>query len=327
LTAGTPTPGPPVPDRDTGGVEPPTDGLAAPAPDQGAAAGSLSDLDASPQASSGLALRDGLALTVAEAHAMAAGEGVRIVMPLGPVKVGKTTLAVEIYDRYLRFLEWADASFCASRSLLDFEMLAFPSRLNSEAGVPETWRTRLSETRYLLHLELLKDRGGRNNLLIANQSGELSEHVRDGEDPATELPLLARADRILICVDGASIAHGALSGRAVSDTRQLIGTLNERASLLPAARAALVLTKLDVVSQAGHLERWRQAEGDLVACLDALGRGAQTFRVAARTEDEPEDNQFEELVTWLLSDGPFTDAAKPEAHRAVRSISRQGNIE
>lgn len=277
-----------------------------------------------PPVPEGKPLSPGLALTVDDAQAMAGELGVRIVMPLGPVKVGKTTMAVEIYANYLRRTTWAEASFCRSQSLLDYEMLAFPSRLSAGVDLPETWRTRLRETRYLLHLQLRRNDAARVNLLFANQSGELSEHIRDGQDPATELPLLSRAERVLICVDGALVADPALAGRAVSDTRQLIGTLAERATLASNAEAALVLTKLDLVTADPEgLGRWAEAEEDLKERLKPLGRGERTFRVAARSAKNLKANQFEELTGWLLADSASPSLETSDPDPAQRSIGHQ----
>jgi hypothetical protein len=241
-------------------------------------------------------------------------------MPLGPVKVGKTTLAVEIYDHYLRSLSWAGASFRSSRSLLDFELIAFPSRLTSAGDIPETWRTRLTDTRYLLHLELLTG-GTARHLLIANQSGEFSKHVRDGGDPAIELPLLPRAERVLICVDGASMASGAQAARAISETRQLIGTLVEGAIFASGAQIALVLTKLDLAGPSGF-EAWTKSEPDLREQLEPVG-GARSFAIAARGTPPAGDNEFEDLFRWVLAEDPISAVPVVKPSRPLRSLARQ----
>lgn len=278
-------------------------------------------------APSGIPLRDGLALTVDEANALASEAGATLVMPLGPVKVGKTTLAVELYARYLRHVTWAGCSFCGSDTLLDYEMLAFPSRLKSGGDLPDTWRTRLGEERQLLHMCLIDGVGSRTNLLFANMSGEVSENVRDGADPAEEIPLLARAHRVLICVDGESVATPALCGRAISDTRQLLGTLAENGSFLGEARAALVLTKWDKVIAAGEQTGWEAAETELQQRLDELGMGQASFRTAARPDgDRPSDDATEALMRWLV--GPI-QAASPVATgapAAARAMGRSAEL-
>lgn len=273
--------------------------------------------------SNGIPLRSGSALTLDEANALASEAGATLVVPLGPVKVGKTTLVVELYARYLDHAKWADCSFCGSDTLLDYEMLAFPSRLKSGGDLPDTWRTRLGEERHLLHMCLVDDAKSRTNLLFANMSGELSDSVRDGADPAEELPLLARAQRVLICVDGDWVATPALCGRAISDTRQLLGTLAESGSFIGGARAALVLTKWDKVIAAGAGARWEAAGAELEQRLGDLGMGQRSFRTAARPDgDRPPDDETEALMRWLVEPVEGIPTAVPQAQAAKRAMGR-----
>src|SRR4051812_28440595 len=74
---------------------PPAAGAEAPA--EAAAAGEVER----PAAPTGTRLASGVALTLDEANALAGESGASIVLPLGPKDVGKTTLMVELYERFL----------------------------------------------------------------------------------------------------------------------------------------------------------------------------------------------------------------------------------
>lgn len=257
-----------------------------------------------PEERGGQPLALSAALTLEEANALIADAGARIALPLGPSRVGKTTLMVEIYERYVRG-PWGGTSFIWSETLLEFERLAFAGRLNSGADIPDTWRTRLEDGgRSILHLELIDGLATRN-LLFVNQSGELSDRVRNGRDPAIELPLLGSADRIPICVDGALVAESpGQCDRALSHAQQLIRVLGEKASFAARAQLALVVTKWDVIEAApGAKDRWLDAESRLLEDLRNLGRGETAIRLAARPlVSTPEDDGMATLLRWLLEE-------------------------
>lgn len=283
----------------------------------------VGDGEQSAYAPFGKPLSSSLALTVDEANVLAGDAGATLVMPLGPVKVGKTTLAVELYARYLRIMRWAGCSFAGSETLLDYEMLAFPSRLTSGGDLPDTWRTRLGGERHLLHLRLATDGGRKTNLLFANLSGEISESIRDGGDPISEMPMLARAHRILVCVDGERIASPALAGRAVSGTRQLIGTLQEKGSFIGGAEIALVLTKYDKVVASGQQTFWHEAGQELTRQIADLGLGDVSFRTAARPDQSPPaDDETEALMRWLVRPVLQPASKVPASTLSERALGR-----
>lgn len=277
-----------------------------------------------PPADPGVPLGQGLALTIDEANTLAATAGTQLVVPLGPVGAGKTTLIVEMYARYLTHMSWADRTFGGSESLLDFELLAFPSRLQSGADLPATWRTRLQDgDRFLLHLRLDGSEAapGEVNLLVANLSGELSEGIRDGHDPVTEIPLLPQARRIVLCVDGAKVASDAFRDRALSDTRQILRGLAEADALGTGARLALVATKWDEIAEAGSEARWQEVEEELAGAADSVTHENATFKVAARAKHTVPDDGMEALMRWMTS----SDDRKPQTEtprEAIRALGR-----
>jgi hypothetical protein len=247
-------------------------------------------------------------------------------MPVGSREVGKTTLIVELYERFLNG-PVGDVEFGHSRTLLDFELIAFAARLDSGADVPATWRTRLEDSgRSILHLSVLEG-PNRQNLMFVNVSGELTDRVRNGGDPVTELPLLATSDRILICVDGLQVALSVGScDREVSKARQLIRVLGESATFVDAAQIALVLTKWDEVHAVNEaVARWEAVEPDLAKHAEALGRRSDVFRVAARTiASTPPDDGMAGLLEWFLAANRRTPAPISPPSDPSRAISQFG---
>lgn len=267
-----------------------------------------------PAPTPGVLLHPGVALSVAQANVLASDAGVRVVLPVGSVGTGKTTLAVGLYERFLA-RSWGGASYLWSETLLDFEMLAFPGRLASGAGIPSTWRTRLRDSAgHLLHLRVSCESSPRLDLVFANLPGELSDHIRDGEAPASEIPLLASADRLVMCVDGAKIASPGHHGLAVSHTRQFLRTLKQGSGVPPTCAVSLVLTKFDLVSDTpGGVERWEAARAALEPELAGLGRPGIVVCTAARAKTSGfAPDGMDVLLQWLTSPDGLADPALPD---------------
>jgi hypothetical protein len=248
-------------------------------------------------------------------------------MPVGSRGVGKTTLIVELYERFLNS-PVGDVQFAVSRTLLDFELIAFAARLDSGADVPATWRTRLADSeRPILHLAVLEGED-RENLMFVNVSGELTDRVRNGKDPGIELPLLATSDRILICVDGFQVAQNVGScDREVSKARQLIRVLGERATFVEAAQIALVVTKWDEVHAVDEaVARWEAVQEELAHQVETLGRPSEVFRIAARTiASTPPDDGMARLLEWFLAANRRDPAPMSPPSAPTRAMSQFGN--
>jgi hypothetical protein len=274
---------------------------------------------------SGVALGAGTALTVEQASALAGKAGARLVWPVGPVESGKTTLIVGLYERYLQG-PWADTSFAWSETLLDLEMLAFPSRLRSGADLPTTWRTRLRNAeRQILHLRLSCPDSERVDLLFGNSPGENFNHVRDGDDPRREFPLLPDADYLLVCLDGEKVASPGTYDIAIGETRQFLGTLAQAAMLRASCVGALVLTKLDKVKSVdGGTERSVRAMDALAEDMERLGVATTSVVTSARhPAGTVEEDGMPELLRLII--GPPTEhtpALNLEGPVSTRSMDR-----
>ena len=240
-------------------------------------------------------------LDASEASRLLAQRPGRLVVWIGERDSGKTTLTIQLYERQRRPGE--DTRFAGSRTLLAFERLTHPRRATSGRSVPQTHRTELDpEGREILHLALTSG-VEHTHLLVADMPGEVFRQLGDNQLTARDIPLLPRADKLALLIDGGRLRDPATRGSALTRARQLLERL--QASALPHSRTelALVITKWDRVSDdPGTMVYWQPREDRLLAEVRSLDAGAPHFRVAAGAPaGYQDDDGVVALRSWLLA--------------------------
>lgn len=246
---------------------------------------------------SGVLLRGSDLLTSGEASKILTPRSGRVIVWAGAEKSGKTTLTAELYERHRRGR--ASTSFSGSRTLLGLEERIHPARAASGRVTPHTPRSDFDpEGRELLHLAV---RSPLTELIVADFPGEAFRRIRDNEKDPRELPLLYRADKLAIIVDGELIADPNARSSAGSFVSQLIDRF--KLAGLPASdtQAILLLTKYDKLAAGGDaaLNYWAELEERLLAKLQKVSPLASSMQTAAR---EGEERGMEELMEWLLKE-------------------------
>jgi Double-GTPase 2 len=278
----------------------------------------------------GVELGGAIALTVEEGNALAARHGARLVLPAGPSDAGKTSFIVELYARFLAGKQ-EGASFYESQTLLEFELLSFPARLQSEEELPKSWRTRMEDAvRPLLHLGIKPPEAGPMYLLFGNYSGEFYERISDHGEALREVPLLSQCDRLLIFVDGKLLSSGGTRTEAIARTRQLIRVLGEERVLGPSTQVALVVAKLDCLEAEGEgvLAKWAEHEERLRAEIEGLEFPSRVFRIAMRPRGGyGAGEESTELFRWLLEPDQLTKPPPQSVPASERAFERYGDAD
>lgn len=206
----------------------------------------------SPPEEESVAVPDWQDMSVADTVPITLESPVIVVVPVGHVGCGKTTLVTTIYDQFL-LGPYAGWLFGGSSSLLGFERRSWDSRTASRRSVAEMERTKVREGERFLHLRL-QDEGQQQapkNLLIVDASGELFQRLADNPDEPPDLASLRRADIIAILVDGEQLADPKLGRAAMHDARMLLRAIVEKGLAPATARLQVVVTKWDLIDAAG----------------------------------------------------------------------------
>lgn len=249
----------------------------------------------------------GDALRLDEASLVLGERPAIVVVPVGPVSVGKTTLLAAIWELVCagNAGHW---SFAESLTPYAFEERCYLASMYSGRAHPDTNRTSESVERMFLHLALWSQVDGegdsvaqtRKDLLLADVSGEHADTFVRANEAGPLLSLLQAADIVPVLVDGALLG-GAGHWVAISSVCNLLRVIVERVRLKSHARLLLIVTKWDQCSTSPdistRLERLALEANEIVGGIDIL-------RCAARSEaagNPKEGEGVAELIASLLN--------------------------
>jgi hypothetical protein len=259
------------------------------------------------------------AFTLDEARAITSRRGATVVLPMGEVGTGKSTLLVEIWNQLMTKGAIGQTGFAGSATAVPFEARAFPSRSEAEVDHAETKRT-VEESEGFLHLRLHRTPGGLTDLLIADVTGEHFRHVRQGTGLEDEIGWVRRVDKFVVLVDGAALTDPKLRENAINRCARLLMALAETSGRSASTRILLVVSKDDVVKAAG-LDPAAMIEPLLVLARRS-DENAVALRVSARPSDLSEPWGLDELLAFLVQAPVDERTPSPETPPAGRSFAR-----
>lgn len=237
-----------------------------------------------------ISLPDGEALRSDELERVLGRHPAAIVVPLGRVGAGKTTLITLAYLllRSRRLSGWA---FTGSETLIGLARRAHDASFASEREVPVTPRTGKPESGQYIHLGIRATASDATHpVLVADISGEHVEAFVDGELPESIIKTIRRADHIPLVVDGRQLADPKTRALAVFQARALLLALKKQ---LPPGdgRLLVVVTKGDLLATLADLD-------NVIASITngTIAEGAPHFVTADRASTE-RDSDSQPLVT------------------------------
>ena len=272
-------------------------------------------------------LTSGGALSAEEANQTTRSSVARVIVPIGLVGVGKTTLLSEIYERF-REGPFAGHRFAWSRTLYGFEQRAHSARIASRRSIPTTVRTPIGDSEAFLHLRIAPDDGllPARDLLIADWPGEVFREMRDDVQTVKSHPLLPRADHIAFLVNGESLGTREYRHEAYYEADMLIQSILDAG--VDSAAKSVIYTKWDAALEgngADELEDFTNTlERELRSKHEARSGELRFIRTAARPARGSDlrrgKNLDEVLRVWLGSARRPTVAPEIQAVQAVREF-------
>lgn len=234
----------------------------------------------------------GQALTVSEATGVLVSDNAEVVVLIGEVDAGKTTLLASTYEQLIagRLDGW---QFAGSSSLLGFESRSYLATAASGRSTEDTAHTSRSTEQLLLHLAVRDDKGATRQLLLADVSGEHAKGLRLFDDPGDYAVLLRAATRVLLLVDGAQLTQARDQNLTLANTGTLLRAIAQSGDLRPGTPLDIVVTKWDLCSEASGLD-------DELERLRILAAGVWAPATLRHTAARPKGEGLAELFDSLL---------------------------
>ena len=228
-------------------------------------------------------INSGEALNSSDIYRIAAKESTRMIVLVGPVASGKTTMETSLYQLFQNS-PVNDFCFAGSYSLQGFEQRAFYTRIKSKGNEPTTQRTSLEDNQAFLHIRLWnRNNNVISNLILADISGEaFTNHIGQVDEAKISFPFIERADYVVGIIDGEKSWNKKTRNSIVSEMIEMIRTFWDAELITDGCVLQIVFSKFDIFSKVENhnliLEKIKQ---QIVARLSELFMDIEYYNVAA----------------------------------------------
>lgn len=228
-------------------------------------------------------INSGEAINSSDIYKIAAKESTRMIVFVGPVACGKTTMETSLYQLFQNS-PVNDFYFAGSYSIQGFEQRAFYTRIKSKGNEPTTQRTSLEDTQSFLHLRLWNRSNNMiSNLILADISGEaLTNHIGQVNEVKNSFPFIERADYVVGIIDGEKLCNKKTRYSIVPEVIEMIRTFWDAELIEDGCVLQMVFSKYDLFSKVENhdliLEKIKQ---QVKARLSELFMDIEFYNVAA----------------------------------------------
>ena len=150
----------------------------------------------------------------------------RLILLAGLSEAGKTTMLASLFDLFQSSSKYARYIFSGSKTLIGFERRCHHARINSKRIAPTTERTKRSDSRVFLHLQVKDGDNSPTDLLFTDISGEIFKELSNSAQECEKFELAKRADHFALFIDSFQLSDPTLRNvaktRSISILRRLI---------------------------------------------------------------------------------------------------------
>lgn len=195
-------------------------------------------------------VRSGAALSMTDIYKIAAKESTKMIVLVGPVASGKTTLETSLYQMFQNN-PVKDLYFAGSNSLHGFEQRAFYTRIKSKGNEPQTQRTNLEDRHAFLHLRLYNsNKDIISNLVLADISGEaFTNHIGQVDEVKKSFPFIERADYLVGVIDCEKLCAKRTRNSTISEIIELVKTFWDAELIMDECILQIVFSKFDILAE------------------------------------------------------------------------------
>lgn len=213
------------------------------------------DKNSSNEEDSRFKMHTGLSLLEDEINVISREDYTRLIILAGMPEAGKTTALLSLMHQFETKSDYREYLFAGSRTLVDFEEKAWPSRIDSNNETAKTPRTNDLVPRFL-HLALAskKSLDRKENMLFTDVSGELFRTLRDSTPESKKFQLAMRADHFALFFDTHELSEMNLRYVAKNSGLGILKSLIDAAVLTPKTRIQIIFSKWDLFEKKSDKE-------------------------------------------------------------------------
>lgn len=222
-------------------------------------------------------------LEIAEARNFSRRGPCRVVALSGPSECGKTSLLARLHQLFQAgsVLEF---DFAGSQSLPRFEGLNWLASVESGASEPKMERSSSQFDNSFLHLAVRStETGTYTELLLNDITGETFKKAVASQSTCEKLIGLARADHLVILVDGEALATPTLRHYQIEQTRDFLQRVLQNGQCGLHTAVHIVISKLDRL--VGSEQVADKMEAEFSTLFQANVGRLNFWRIAARPMD------------------------------------------
>lgn len=161
----------------------------------------------------------GEALELSETNSITNSKLTRLIVLAGLYDTGKTTMLASIYDLFQCQCNYSGYIFAGSKTLIGFERRCHHARIKSERDIPDTERTKNSDSIVFLHLKVNNNKNTSTDLLFTDISGEKFEDLNNSKIECEKFELAKRADHFALFIDSDQLSD--LTNRNIAKIRSI----------------------------------------------------------------------------------------------------------
>jgi double-GTPase-like protein len=260
-------------------------------------------------------------LTIDEATGVLRHRPATVIVPIGAVGVGKSTLLGALWE-HVSSTPTSGWVFAESLTPYGFEDRCFLASFGSDLPRPQQPRTSENTDRIFLHFAVchsVDPSTTRHDFLLADISGEHAAKFVNAGEPGPLLSLLRSAHVVAILADGDELASPSTRWAVVNGARVLARVILERIELRSDVKIVLVVTKWDRCAAVVGIDAVvSRLEDEVRAAIPNV----VLLKMAARSEDEDVVAEGTGLADFLLISLEDRPVAKSMAFESPASSRR-----
>ncbi|WP_374034310.1 hypothetical protein ACES2I_17445 [Bdellovibrio bacteriovorus] len=192
-----------------------------------------------------LEIYSGYEIPLSQSFVVASAQKTKLVLVVGPVLAGKTTLISRIFDKF-HDGPIGDWGFAGSETIVGYENILRSHRSKNVDKMPAVERTPIKRDPDLFHLSLRRKKEESLGVLLANLSGEMFMDLIQTEEAIGDLVYFKRAHHISILLDGEKLINKAGRAHELRNANLFLERLIKARYISESTTLSVVLAKTDV---------------------------------------------------------------------------------